>query len=479
MEKEKQRKIMEQAIQIQELVKANQDKKIENIQYYEELEFVGSGLEERQVYVVKLQGDQQENQTVKEKNIQEKGQHEEEMQPYMPKEAGQGEVTYAIYKNQELIATVSKDGKLEFTTEYKRKLKEVSPEIYESLNLEGNDFILPEELAENDMILTDNDLEKFEEEQGKNKETQSKKQDKGNDNEKNGEKEEKDLSAETQVQRKEKIASTLEIRPEDVRGFAQIDPNRKISEDSALRDIMPETKNYERIEIACVKGEKKQGDGRFCILGIEKDGTRKVLNSVQSIEGVSTKKQVISINDDGDEIKENSVQGLMRINSKEREDGIAFSLGSYGMLDISYVRDVMNKETRRSTPIDTLELENRKNLSPEVRENAADDIGEVRKEGENFRKNEEQGKKTQDLEDIDKQRNENIETTKSRIAEEAAEIVNEGATKGQVRNFISKELDNTPNLTLNEQEKANLTNQIEEEAIDLSRFPSITRRPQA
>ena len=477
MKKERQRKIMEQAIQIQELVKANQDKKIENIQYYEELEFVGSGLEERQVYVVKLQESQQEKKNTKQKSVQEKGNDEKENQVHTEKEAGQGEVTYAIYKKQELIATVSKDGKLEFTTEYKKKLKEMSPELYESLHLESNDFTLPEELAENDMILTDDDLAKFEEEQGESKRLQSTGEDKGKGNEKNDEQEEKDLSAESQEQRKEEIARTLEIRPEDVRGFAQIDPNRKISEDSALRDIMPEAKDYERIEIACVKGENSQGDGRFCILGIEKNGTRKVLNSVQSIEGVSTSKPVISINENGDEIKENSVQGLMRINSKEHEDGIAFSLGSYGMLDISYVRDVMNPETRRSTPIDTLELENRKNLSPEVRENAADDIGEVRKEGENFRKNEEKGKKTQDLEDIDKQRNENIEVTKSRIAEEAAEIVNEGATKKQVRDFISKELDNTPKLTLNGQERTNLINQIEEQAIDLSRFPSMIRRP--
>ena len=477
MEKEKQRKIMEQAIQIQELIKANQDKKIENIQYYEELEFVGSGLEERQVYVVKLQEMQQEKKNTKQKSTQEKSNDKKESQVHTEKEAGQGEVTYAIYKNQELIATVSKDGKLEFTAEYKKRLKEMSPELYESLHLEGNDFTLPEKLAENDMILTDDDLAKFEEEQGESKRLQSTGKDKGKGNEKNDEQEEKDLSAESQEQRKEEIATTLEIRPEDVRGFAQLDPNRKISEDSALRDIMPEAKDYERIEIACIKGENSQEDGRFCILGIEKDGTRKILNSVQSIEGVSTNKKVISINENGDEIKENSVQGLMRINSREREDGIAFSLGSYGMLDISYVRDVMNPETRRSTPIDTLELENRKNLSPEVRENAADDIGEVRKEGENFRKNEEQGKKMQDLEDIDKQRNGNIEVTKSRIAEDAAEIVNEGATKKQVRDFISNELDNTPNLTLNEQEKANLVNQIEEQAIDLSRFTSMTRRP--
>ena len=49
--------------------------------------------------------------------------------------------------------------------------------------------------------------------------------------------------------------------------------------------------------------------------------------------------------------------------------------------------------------------------------------------------------------------------------------------KKQVIDFISNELYNTPNLTLNEQEKANLVNQIEEQAIDLSRFTSMTRRP--
>ena len=421
------------------------------------------------MYVVKLQ---EKKPQMKDEKQSAEPIGQEEHEPQMEKE----EFVYAIYDNeQNLIATVGQDGKIQFTGQYKNSLKEKtknSPGLYERLNLEENEFNLPEELAEDDMVLTEDDLAKFEEEQvdqNGNKKSGEKTQ------KENDEQEEKDINTETEEQRKEKIAKVLGIKPEEVKGFAQIDPNKKITEDSRLCDIMPEAKNYDRIEIACAKGEQNQGDGKFCILGIEKDGTRQILDSVESIEGVSTNKKVISINENGDKIQENAVQGLMRINAKEHEDGIAFSLGDYGMLDISYVRDVMNQETRRSTPIDTLELENRKNLSAEVRENAADDIQEVREESQNFRKKEEQGKEKQNLEDIDKQRNENIEVAKSRIAEDTAELINEGATNQQVRNFISQELDKIPSVNFNNKEKAYVMSQIESEALDLSRFP--TRMP--
>lgn len=455
------KKIMEQAVEIKSLIETNLDQKMEHMQYYEDFTFEGTGWAEQKVYVAKLQE--------KETKPLEKQSNQKEREAQIDKNG----LTYAIYdKDQNLIATVGQDGKIQFTAQYKNKLKQISPELYETLNLEGNDFHLPEELAKDDMVLTDDDLAKYEKEQekrqGTNKEEQERKE-----GEEQKEEPEKDLNSETEAERKQEIAKTLGIKPEEVKGFAQIDPNRKITESYNLRDIMPETRNYERIEVACATGEQNQGDGRFCILGITKDGTREVLNSVQSIEGVATNKKVISIGERGEEIQEKSVQGLMRINARDREDGISFALGNYGMVDISYVRDVMNKETRRSTPIDTLELENRKILSPEVRENAADDMTEVRKESENFRKKQEEfGKETQDLEDIDMNRNENIEAAKSRIAEETADLIREGANGQQVKDSISRQVAEIPGITLDSQEQEYLISQIYEEAKDLSNFPT-------
>lgn len=458
MKEEKRQSILQKSLQIKQLLQEQFEKQIDWMQYYENFEFKGANLAENQIVVVKLAEQLPKKDAKKEPT--------EEMQP---------DIVYTIFnKENELIATVAEDGVLQFTPEYKNKLEKQFPKFYSMLHLEGNEFQLPEEMTDDDITLTENDLPKIEEEQlGEG----TQKQDTQKNNKDNNQEEEKKIETETEEVRKQKIAKTLGIKPEDVRAFAQIDPNKKITEDSNLRDILPETKQYDRIEVSCVTTPKQnQGDGKFCILGIKKDGTRELLQTVQSIEGVATNKKVISINENGEKVEENAVQGLMRMEAKEREDGIAFSLGDYGMLDISYVRDVMNKETRRSTPIDTLELENRKTLSPEVKENAADDIHEVREESENFRKKQEQGKEKQDLQDIDKQRNENIEVAKAKIAEETADLINEGATKAQVTEFIREELDTISSVSFTEQEKTYLTSQIEAEAIDLSRFPTRTHR---
>lgn len=147
--------------------------------------------------------------------------------------------------------------------------------------------------------------------------------------------------------------------------------------------MIPEVKECDMLTVAYTK------DGNFTLLGAKRDGTRENLKSVESIEGASTNKNVISINEDGSRVEEKQVKGLMRINARNRDDGLSISIGDYGMMNIDYVSNVMDKENRRATPIRTKEAENQRVASDRVRENAGDSKEEMTAEGKIYRENEE------------------------------------------------------------------------------------------
>lgn len=451
MKQEKREEVLKSAAEMVAKLKDTLDyrtQKIDNISYFEEFEFEGSGLGEKQIYIVKIQNREVEKQD----DIDNEKVHDKAEKPQLKEYS-----TYEIYdKDQNLIATVGENGKVQFEPEYLQALREINPEFYETLQLNDLDFKLPEKLKENDMIMTEEDLKDAYEKQ--QRENSSKKiEDK---------KEEQGIESETKEEGKAKTAEALGIKPEELRGLSQINPNEKITDEYNMRDLIPETKEYDRIEIACAKGDNKQGDARFTILGIKKDGTRQVLNSIGAIEGVSTSKKVIAINEDGSQVQEKSVQGLLRINSRNREDGIALSLGNYNVLEISYVRNIMDKESRRSTPIKTLDSENRKYPTHEVRENAGDSIEEVEQESTRYRENQEEGIDPQSLDGIEQDNN--IEFIKQRIISDAIE---EGEMSGQqLKEYAEKRIEEI-NLSLTDAERQNVVNDIVERTIDESRFP--------
>ena len=125
--------------------------KLDNIQYYDKFEFIGSGLEERGIYITKIDG-KEKVVTKKTGEKETKNQEQEKAQEYS---------IYKIYdKNQNLIATVDKEGNLSFTPEYVESLKEKMPKLYRMLQLNGLKLQLPKELGENDLVLTKEDIEK-------------------------------------------------------------------------------------------------------------------------------------------------------------------------------------------------------------------------------------------------------------------------------------------------------------------------------
>lgn len=361
MEDNKKEKIINKMQELSEIVDAeldNKQQKREDITYYDDFEFKGSNLAVKSVYIVEISNNNDDKTADKSEG---------------------NYTTYEIYdRNNKKIADVDEKGKIRFNPEFIERLKQIDNNYIEQLNLEDLEFELPEKLSEKDVHLTREELsEEKERGIGSKKEEQK---DKKGDKEKE---EDKEAEKETEKEKKQKTAEALGIDETEIKSISTIDLNQKVTDKYTLRDMIPEVKECDMLTVAYTK------DGNFTLLGAKRDGTRENLKSVESIEGASTNKNVISINEDGSRVEEKQVKGLMRINARNRDDGLSISIGDYGMMNIDYVSNVMDKENRRATPIRTKEVENQRVASDRVRENAGDSKEEMTAEGKIYRENEE------------------------------------------------------------------------------------------
>lgn len=233
---------------------------------------------------------------------------------------------------------------------------------------------------------------------------------------------------------------------------------------------MPETASYKEISIV-YSGKDSKSNGKFTIMGVKENGTREILNSIEPVEGVATSKSVISVNEDGSQVSEKQVTGLMRINSRSRADGIAISMGDYGMMNIDYVSNVMDKEHRRATPIRTKGGENQRIATAKVRENAGDPKSEIEQEGKNFRQAQKADIDTQSIDGIDVDKADGtsitLEELKEMIKEEALE---QGDMSRQENEEFIKSKIELSGLQLSEEELTKTVQEVRMEILDESRF---------
>ena len=356
MEDNKKEKIINKMQELSEIVDTeldNKQQKREDITYYDDFEFKGSNLAVKSVYIVEISNNNNEKTADK---------------------SDENYTTYEIFdRNNKKIADVDEKGKIRFNPEFIERLKQIDSNYIEQLNLEDLTFELPEKLSERDVHLTREELlEEKERDIGSKKEEQKDKKE-----------EDKEAEKETEEEKKQKTADALGIDETEIKSISTIDLNQKVTDKYTLRDMIPEVKECDMLTVAYTK------DGNFTLLGAKRDGTRENLKSVESIEGASTNKNVISINEDGSRVEEKQVKGLMRINARNRDDGLSISIGDYGMMNIDYVSNVMDKENRRATPIRTKEAENQRVASDRVKENAGDSKEEMTAEGKIYRENEE------------------------------------------------------------------------------------------
>lgn len=425
--------------------------KRENITYYNDFEFKGSRLAIKNVYIVEIET-QKPQETADKSNKK--------------------STTYDIYdENNKKIATVNEKGKIHFLPEYIEKLRRIDEKYFEQLNLENLDFELPKELSKKDISLTREELSSEKDRiLDKDREDRISENKEKNDTEKKENQEEKKTEQETEEEKKAKTAKALEIDENQIKSICTIDPNQRITDKYNLRDMMPEVANYKSISIAYTN------QGNFTVLGVKSDGTREKINSIESIEGVATSKSIISINEDGSKVEEKQVKGLMRINARNRDDGIAISVGNYGMMNIDYVNNVMDKENRRSTPIRTMEAENKRIATAQVRENAGDSKEEMKREGRIYRSKQKNGVDLQTLDGIETDNmygNITLDELKENIKEEALERGD--MSKKETQEFIKNEIGKS-GLELSEQEIESTVQEVEMEILDESRFTTRNER---
>lgn len=118
-----------------------QGQEIDNIGYYKDFEFEGSGLAINDAFIVKL------------KDIENKG-IKKEVVKNKDEDFEKEKIQYEIYdKENNLVATVDEKGKVEFDKEYVKSLEKMNKRYFDTLNLDKAKFKLPKELDKDDLVL--------------------------------------------------------------------------------------------------------------------------------------------------------------------------------------------------------------------------------------------------------------------------------------------------------------------------------------
>lgn len=311
---------------------ANSGQEIEDIAYYEEFEFKGSGLAENDIYIVKLK----ESKDAKSRD------NEDQLEKHK----------YEIYdRENNLIATVDESGKIEFEAEFAENLKNISEEHYNELTLEDTDFELSKVLQDTDLDLTKDEIEK----EKANKKLE-------------------DISHATGIKSIEaysEIDTDKTPQFEKITNKQELDANVMVTQTETLADMIPEIKEKGIVKIGVVYSEQLKGqNGRFSFIGIDKDGQIKTIDSLENVEGTTTGQTVTSINSiDGSIVEKEQVAGMVRINGRSTANGeeemLSIKQGQYGILEVDYVRADLSKDEKEryfSAPIET------SNIYPTTRE---------------------------------------------------------------------------------------------------------------
>jgi hypothetical protein len=310
---------------------------VDNIGYYKDFEFKGSGLAINDAYVVKLKDSEKD----KPKSRDDEDQQEK--------------IAYEIYdKDNNLVATVDEAGHVEFDEEFLESIREVNEEYYDTLTLDEAEFELPEELGKDDLVLNKEELD--EKQTGRELDEISK------------------VIGSKDIDKYSTMKTDQTPKFEKITNKQEIDPNAKVTQSETLADMIPEIKEKGIVKVGVVFSDHSKGQsGRFSFVGIDKDGNLHTIDSLENTQGTTTGQTVTSINSrDGSVVEEEQVAGMVRINGRSRANGqeemLSVKVGQYGTLEVDYVRADLSedKENRYfSAPIET---NNQRPTTREVRD---------------------------------------------------------------------------------------------------------------
>ncbi len=306
---------------------AERNQEVDNIGYYKDFEFKGSGLAINDAYIVKLKDSEKSKGKPKSKEDEE----------------GKEKIAYEIYdKDNNLIATVNETGEVEFDQEFLESLEKVNKEYYDTLTLDEAEFELPEELGKDDLVLTGQELDEKQAEKDLEKIS-----------EKIGS---KDIEAYSTMN----VDQTPQF--DKIVNKQEIDPNARVTQTETLADMIPEIREKGIVKVGVVFSDHSKGQsGRFSFVGLDKDGNIHSIDSLENTQGTTTGQTVTSINSrDGSVVEEEQVAGMVRINGRSRTNGqeemLSVKIGQYGILEVDYVRADLSKdkdERYLSAPIET------------------------------------------------------------------------------------------------------------------------------
>lgn len=298
---------------------------IDNIGYYKDFEFKGSGLAVNDVFIVKFKDS---NDKVPKSRENEEGKEKE---------------LYEIYdKDNNLIATVDEAGSVQFEADFVEGLKEINERYFDTLELEEAEFELPEELKKDDLVLTKEELE----------EKQISKK----------------LDSVGKVIGSKEIDSYSEIDTDQTPQFEkltnkqELDADIRVTQTETLADLIPELKEKGIVKVGVVYSDFSKGQsGRFSFVGIDRNGQIQTIDSLDNIDGTTTGQKVTSLNSvDGSLVEQEQVAGMTRLsdrtNTNGEEEYLSVRQGDYGIIEVDYVRaDLSKPEDERyiSAPIET------------------------------------------------------------------------------------------------------------------------------
>ena len=307
--------VEQKMLAIAKLIKETNEEKdfdVENINYYEDFKFEGSNLAETNIFIAEVA------------------------------DKSDGIVKFELYSGNtnNLIATVSPDGKLHFSQEYLENLREVDEHFFESLDIDDLDFKLPEELGKDDRVFTKEEREYIESKElekdihGKNKELT------------NAEKltdTEKEKDDETKEEEENKALS------EDEKQQEQIAKQKGIPTHSVL--FVRENSNFYKDHPELEKNLYfyRDNDGVVKAEYIDSNGKSQPSKYIEPSQ-TALRQETISLGDDGNPVTREvpyqvmKTKGLNNIDKDIRDIRINVKIDTYGYLDIEEARQGRNGE---------------------------------------------------------------------------------------------------------------------------------------
>lgn len=282
----KEKQIKKKILNLYKNLKVNENEEITNIKFYKQMQIASQEINsmalEEDIYIV-------EKEVIREKNVKEK--------------------VYELYLEEaQRVAIISKDGEIIFDEGYLALLKERYKNLYEKIKIEDSKLSMDKILEEN---------KEKEQVEMKQEELEEKKQEKSKENE------------------MKQISRVTGISQEEIRASAEINPNQKITYTENFYDIVPNTKKYTKIYVVASNASTK-GNSRFYFVGVTKDGITEPIEGLEVTEGTNPTEEILSINRDGSEVKEQQVSALFKVGDYNR--GLAVSIGQTGIIEADYVR---------------------------------------------------------------------------------------------------------------------------------------------